>query len=217
MNPDKDAQQSTEKLIAAIIQGVGPGQAVLPTVWTKRLQAKGLDINELAHTDYEGGRAYGAIAFQKLDFPFEQAKKELFRPGAILKLVRNVKTLRGTTKIESSKNSATEFCINTAIKVPVVSDFHTDVKVKLYDPSDRRTILEWRQVDDMGELSYNQGAAILEPDEGKSKVTVIGIHIIKPKNKVIWLARGVARSFAKTHYGNFVAALRKTVKDLQSQ
>lgn len=215
--PEEEARNAAEALFDSILKGSGAGAKVLPAVWTKRLQTEELNFNELAKTHYEGGRAYGAVAFQKLDFTFARAKSEFSQPGFGLKLLENVKTLRNTEEVESPGNSTKEFCVRTAIEVPVRSDFHTDVKVRYYEPSDNKAILEWKQTDGLGELSYNQGAAILEPDGDKSRLTVIAVHIIKQTEKVPWVGRALARSFTKTHYGNFIEAFNKTVEEFQSR
>jgi hypothetical protein len=209
--PSPTDRAPIEKLVDSFVANTGAGETIRPKVWNDQLKTSEVDLNELIHTDYPNGIAYGAVASQLLNVPFDEVVTKVAAEDSIMGLIAKVKTLRNTDKIFSTPNEKNdEFCIKTAIKVPVVPDFHTEVRMHLFKATDKESVLEWRQIDQSGELVYNQGAVIIEPaDANKTKVSAIGIHIIKEKNKVPWLGRSTARAFARSHYGNFVTALRE--------
>lgn len=210
--PDKEAREFTSKLVESFIARSGKAKNAYPVNWTSELKAAELNFNDLTGAKYANGRAYGAIAYQKIALPFAEAKALLEKPGMLVKLIENIETLANTKKVESPKNSEKEFCMQLAIKVPVVSNYQTHVRLKLNNSSEKREIIEWQQIDSFGQMSYNQGAAILEPDGDQSRVTIIGTHVLNKKNKVPWIGRSTAKSFAKVHYGNFIGAVTKTLR-----
>lgn len=186
----------------------GKAASFYPKEWKAHLHTQGLDVNDLLNLGLDSGRAYGAVASQKIDFSLELIRKRISGPKNLFRSIAAVKTLTDVAETKCPHPaSEPSFCLTTAIDVPILPDFHTDAQVILKENSDKRVVIEWKQFDDVGDLTYNQGATIAEPDGGLTKITVIGIHIIKQENKVPWIGRATARAFAETHYGNFIRGL----------
>lgn len=211
LTPDVAYQQPVAQLLKSFIERVEPGRSLYPSAWTSAMQTETLDLNSLTGEHWESGRAYGATAAKVIDRPYVAIRDLLAKPGMTWALVNNVKTLRDLEKINSEEGAeAGDLHFRTAIKVPVVSDFHTEVRLNLHElERDKREILEWRQVSDEGDLSYNQGFVLIEAVGAQTRVFAVGVHIIKLEKKVPWIGRGTASSFAKSHYANFIAALEK--------
>lgn len=205
---DVDVKSAVDRLVEAVVENRDVGTALRPKDWTDKLNTTSLDLNKLLKTDFPEGIPYGAIATQTIDVPYERVRALLLDPEGSYRLVTSVKTMRNFQKLSESEGQVR---LRMSIKVPVVSDFKTEVLSHSREVAKTFTALEWKQAGDFGDLTYNQGAVVAEPMGEKTKMLVIGIHILKPERKVPWLGRGTAKSFAKTHYGNFIEALRSAL------
>jgi len=199
-----DLKTSVAAFVETVLTKKDPGAAFNPKNWSDRLELQALDVNNLLHTDLPDGIAYGAVATKEIDFPYKRVKQFLLSEGGSYRLVTSVKTMRNFEKI-SEIDGETRVKMN--IKVPVVADIKTEVVSRVHQDAQGHGIIEWKQAGDYGDLVYNQGAVLVESAGEKTRVLVIGIHVIKPERRVPWFGRGTAKSFAKTHYGNFVEAL----------
>ncbi|MGE0527682.1 MAG: hypothetical protein AB7P49_11510 [Bdellovibrionales bacterium] len=131
-------------------------------------------------------------------------RSALHEPDGLLGVIAKVETLRNLKKISGS---ASNFLLDLTIKVPVLSDFKTQARVRLYQDSKQREVLEWKQVGQLGHLAYNRGFMIMESQGQTCKALVLGIHVIKDEHKIPWFGRATATSFTKTHYANYIKAL----------
>jgi hypothetical protein len=203
------AQLDLPARVDGLVHSVLDDQQLSPKTWSDQLSLQSLDLAALLHSEFPEGIAYGATATKVISIPYVDIIQFLSAPDAIYSLVTNVPTLRDIHKISEDKD---QLQMSLAIKVPVVSDFHTVIESKIYQDAKGRKVLIWQQVGDSPDLVYNEGAVICAEAQGKTRVFAIGIHILKSARKVPWLGRGTASAFAKTHYGNFITALEKTLK-----
>jgi len=197
---DEDGIAKVNKLIDSVIAG----ETLTPKEWSDHLSAQSIDVNDLAKTDYPSGIAYGAVVSKIIKSKFADVLAAMTADGAIFKLASAVETQRNFTKTKEEPKSLR---LKLAIKVPIVADIQTQDDVKVFEDSRGREIMEWRQYGEEGDLVFNRGAVIVQPNGDNCKVLVVGLHIIKPEKKVPWLGRGTATAFAKTHYGNYIKAL----------
>lgn len=216
--PNSEAKVAGAKLINSVIERTKPGSALLPKTWTAEMQAREIDVNELTGSNFASGRAYGAVAAKLLNQSFENLRARFSKPDELLKLMKKVKTL-SITDVKPSKPNG--YQVRTTINVPIPAalqgpaaffgipaEFHTVDDIRLHKFSDVRGILEWKQANDDGELSYNHGVAIIELAGPKTtKITVVGIHILKPERPIPLIGRPFATNFAKDHYESFIEAL----------
>lgn len=203
--PNEHDQQVVEKLIADIQSGEGKAKGIFPEKWTPEIQSREILINDVTGENYPGGIAYGAICSRQLKQTFPEIAAFFAKGGVAEKLVRKVKTLVNVSHLAQVREGTIQ--MQTEIDVPVVSNFSTEVEVAQRKVNDRKLTVEWKQLNGWGSLTYNQGTAIIEPDGDRAKMTVIGVHIIKEANKVPWIGRATASSFAKSHYCNFIRAV----------
>lgn len=207
--PKVEVSQPVEKLVTAVFDGNIP--SLLPKA-TEKLVSENIEVNKLMKTDFPAGTAYGAVAAKRLNVPYSKIR-ELFEKESLYNRVAAVPTLRNIEKkSESGKGLNQTLHIKTDIKVPVISDYHTEVAVTFHEDPKGRGLLEWKQESDYGQLDYNQGAVIAEPDGQATNIYVIGIHIIKREHRVPWLGRGTASAFAREHYSNFLTSLEKSLR-----
>lgn len=202
-----DFKTSIAKLVQAVVENKDDGVSLNPKKWPTKLESRLIDVNKLVHGDFPEGIAYGAVETKLVGIPFDQVKSFLLKDNGY-RLVTNVKTNRNFVKQASSDDEAR---FRLEIKVPVLSNFRTEVVSRVREDGEGRCVLEWSQAGEYGDLVYNQGAVVTSPEGNKTRVLVIGIHIIKTDRKVPWFARGTAKSFAKTHYGNFIEALESVL------
>jgi hypothetical protein len=206
--PDTRSQQAVEKLFDQVLSESGKAKSFLPTAWNKEIKSKEIDINEATGENYPGGIAYGAVCWRTLNHTFPEIAAFFAKGGVPEKIVRKVKTLVNFDDVQTSPDRMRTF-MQTEIDVPVVSNFKTAVMVEQAKLSDTKYAVQWKQKSDKGSLVYNQGVAIIEALGDRSKMTVVGVHIIKEENKVPWIGRATASSFAKSHYCNFIRATDK--------
>jgi hypothetical protein len=171
-------------------------------------RAENLDIGKLTHQDYSSGIAYGAKIIKLVKIPYPRIKAYLDKPGSLLSIVKAVKT---QTNVEKISEAVREVSVKLEIKVPVIANFRTQDKVTARETADGRGVLEWIQIGTDGDLTYNQGLVIAEPDGNKTKIFVVGIYIIKPERKVPWIGRATAAKFAHDHYSNYISALEDLI------
>jgi hypothetical protein len=204
--PDPHDQQVVEKLFEQVLNGSGSAKSILPSAWGREMKSKEIDLREVTGEKFPSGTAYGAVCWRTLKFSFPEINAYFAKGGVPEKLVRKVKTLVNIQDVSTSPDKMSAF-LKTEIDVPVVSNFKTSVRVEQRKASDTKLIVEWKQDSLYGSLSYNQGVAIIEPQVDQSKMTVVGVHIIKDAFKVPWIGRATASSFAKSHYCNFIRAV----------
>lgn len=168
-----------------------------------------LDLNKLANVSFDSGIAYGVTVSKTVHTSYSDIRSRLQAPGGIFNVVSAVKTQRNFVKLEETANTLS---LKLSIKVPIFSDFQTQDLVSLREDASGRGILEWKQIGDEGHLQYNRGAVVVESSGSSSRVTVIGVHILKQENKVPWVGRDTASTFAKTHYSNYIAALEEVLQ-----
>jgi hypothetical protein len=189
-----------DKYLDGIIANGPPADTAYP----KEMKPALLDLEEQLKTDYPSGIAYGAIVSKTIPVSSSEIKKILAAPGGIFRQVSAVKTQRNFTKIEEKPNFLN---VKLAIKVPVFSDILTQDIISLKETPKGVGIMEWRQTGEAGDLAYNRGLFVITPDGDKSKVFVVGIHILKPERKIPWVGRATASNFAKTHYAGYISAV----------
>src|SRR5262249_31484913 len=136
-----------------------------------------IDVNEVLHLHLLSGIPYGAVVSRQIDFPYAEVKTFLSKPGGAYQLVSSVKTLRNFDQRPDGS-------VHMSVKVPVVADFRTEVTHRVHEDPPDRWILEWKQTGDYGDLAYNQGALVAAKDGDRTRVLVIGIHIMKPDHRV---------------------------------
>lgn len=181
--------------------------AVVVKDWPARLKATSIEVELVTDRKCEPGTCFGATASQLLDVPFDQFKQMWNQGQNICKVAQRVRT----QKVLNCEVAADQtVAMNLLIDVPVLPDIRTDVTGSNRIDGEQRLIFVWQQRNDSGELNYTQGAMVLEPNRtsrAQTRVSIIGVHWIKPEHKIMWLARGPARDFAKNHYGNFIHGL----------
>ena len=178
------------------------------TAYADKANAQSIDLNEELKTDFEPGLAYGATVTKVVPIPYPKIKSLMDSLGGLFKIVSAVTTQHNFKQIDQKPR---ELILSLEIKVPVVADFVTTDTLTAYEKLGFG-FLEWRQKGRDGDLAYNRGFLILLPDGLKTKVFVIGIHVLKPERKIAWVGRATARQFARTHYTAYVTALEDVLK-----
>jgi hypothetical protein len=203
--------------VDALIESVLQKKELYPSKWSEEGKATLVDLNDKVGTDFPNGIAYAATVSMQIPYPFKKVR-ELFKDEhGVYAVVSRVKTLRDFHDKEEKPQDIT---LRLSVKVPVLEDFKTREHVRVYEVApdkkapdkDVKGVLDARQSGDEGDLAYNRAYVIAEPDGDKTNVFVIGVHILKPERKVPWLGRGTASGFAKTHYTNYILALRDALK-----
>ena len=163
-----------------------------------------VDLNNAIGTNYPPGIAYAVTVSKVIPYKYSDIQNLLTSRGGIYKVVTSIKTLRNFEKLSESDS---EVSLRLSIAVPLVSDFKTQGRIRISDHSEKRGVLEWSQIGTDGDLLYNRGAVVVEDNGKTTRAFVIGIHILKLKNKIPWVGRKTALDFAKTHYQNYLSSL----------
>ena len=196
---------AVDQLVQSAVQGTDPAESFKPKKWSTRPEAELVDLNKVIHTDFHLGIGYGAIVSKIIEKPFSEIRKALFEKGNIFRLVAAVKTQKDFVKLAQTDR---ELSLKLSIDVPVLSNFRTQDRIRVYEQNGRG-VLEWQQIGDEGDLAYNHGVMIINDDRDRTKAFVLGVHIIKPERKIPWFGRGTAAAFAKSHYTNYITALEE--------
>lgn len=176
-----------------------------PREWPKKMEATSIDLNKDIETDFESGIAYASTVALTIPVSFDTVREALKKdPHAVMDLISKVKTLRN---FETVKESQSDDDLKLSVNVPVLADFKTHVRVRVYEVGQEKGVLDARQIGDYGDLAYNRCYVILEPDKDSTRAFVLGVHILKPEKKISWAGRAIATNFAKTHYSNYLYAL----------
>jgi len=213
---DGTIKSALDKLGDAALNETEPIKSLLPKEFPTDLTSKELEVQEITGLDLgSSGRAFGAIGYQRLPYSSKEIATFLHKNKTPFELVSNVKTLRDIHLLsEKHDDKSVEMSIKLAINVPVVSDFHTQIKIRAYEDEKKHGIYEWQSLNDEDDLNYVRGAVVVKAhDEKSSDVYVFGAYVIKPERKVPWLGRGTARSFAKSHYASYITALETGLKN----
>jgi hypothetical protein len=198
-----------DKLVAAIVAEEGAGKKIYPENFRSELDNESLNVNDLLGAGYPDGIAYAGRAWKRSKVPFAKIKELLKTKGGIFKISSAVKTQHN---FKVFAETPTELKYQLDIKVPIFDDFRTQSRLWTYEDKKGRGILEWQQPGSEGDLTYNRGLVIAEPDGEGSKLFVLGVHVIKPERKIPWIARGTAKNVAKQHYSHYLTAI-ETVLD----
>lgn len=168
-------------------------------------------LSERSVPGYEPGQIFGAKACGRLKYRYADLQRVFKSEGSILEALKRVKTF-GPLKLlkESGSSNYVEF----EILVPMSENYIVKSWVQ-FDVTDEMAVLHWYQEDSESRLENNRGFLVIVPEgDDRTKVYLRSYHILKKEYRLYFPKSSFAPGFTKSHYGNYVRAVKDYAQEL---